>query len=297
MNPDFSKTASDYSRHRQGFPDELFEVLTEFGIVLKESRAVDLGTGTGTLARGMARRGAIVTGIDPSSNLTEEAQRLDLEWGVATRYVNRSAESTGLDSGGFDVVTSGQSWWWFDAPAALAEVRCILRPGGTLTICSFDWVPAPGNVVELTEQLIKKHNPQWDMGGGNGLHPEFVTDLKSGGFKHTRNNFRPVDATYTKESWRGRIRASAGIGTFLEPEQITAFDSEHVALLDRFTSSNTLTVPHIVFTAAGRWIPRHALGSSSAGRWAVEDRTNESSSRRPRNVEPIRAKYICPQTP
>lgn len=251
MNPDFGKTVSDYSRHRHGFPDELFEMLASFGITLEHSRAVDLGTGTGTLGRGMARRGAVVTGVDPSSALTEEAKRLDLEWGVETHYLNNTAESTGLESGGYDIVSSGQSWWWFDAQLALAEARRILRPGGALVICSFDWVSEPGNVVELTERLIEKYSPKWDMGGGNGLHPEFLADLENGGFERIRNDSRPVSAMYTKESWRGRIRASAGIGASLEPAAIATFDSEHAALLDKFTPTDPLPVPHVVYVAVG----------------------------------------------
>ena len=73
MQPDFGKTASDYSRHRHGFPDALFEMLAGLGVSLQGAKAVDIGTGTGTLARGMARRGAAVIGIDPSSELMEEA--------------------------------------------------------------------------------------------------------------------------------------------------------------------------------------------------------------------------------
>lgn len=249
--PDFGKTASDYSRHRHGFPGELFDIFARFGISLDGAQAVDLGTGTGSLARGMARRGAVVTGVDPSHDLTAEARRLDMEWGVAIRHVNTIAEKTRLESNAFDIVTSGQSWWWFDRQAALAEVKRVLRPGGTLAICSFDWIPQPGNVVELTERLIEKHNPSWSMGGGNGFHPDFVSDLKSGGFEDVRAAHEQVDAPYTKESWRGRVRASAGVGASLDPDGVEAFDRELDEALNRFSSVESLPVPHVVYVAVG----------------------------------------------
>lgn len=251
MIPDFGKTASDYSRHRQGFPDHLFNMLDGLDVKLSGARAVDLGTGTGTLARGMARRGATVTGIDPSSSLTAEAQRLDLEWGVSTQYISATAEKTSLESDGFDIVASGQSWWWFEKPAVTNEAVRILKSGGTLVICSFDWVPAPGNVVKLTEDLIEKHNPRWHMGGGNGLHPEFLSDLETGGFQQIRSDSIVVEAQYTKAAWRGRVRASAGIGASLTIDEVDVFDEELARALDRFTDSDPLPVPHAVFVAVG----------------------------------------------
>jgi SAM-dependent methyltransferase len=252
MNPDFGRTTSDYSTHRQGFPDSLYELLAGLGARFSGARAVDLGTGTGTLARGMARRGASATGIDLSSAMTAEAARLDMEWGVSTQYLNTSAEKTGLESAAFDLVTAGQSWWWFDNSAALAEVQRILRPGGILAICSFDWVPAPGNVVELTERLITQHNPRWSMGGGTGRHPEFLADLKKGGFEDIKDAFQPVDAVYTRAAWRGRVRASAGIGASLDKQAVHAFDLELASALDAFSDQDPILVPHALYLAIGR---------------------------------------------
>jgi SAM-dependent methyltransferase len=252
MNPDFGKTASDYARHRLGFPDRLFDLLEDLGVTMAGARAADLGTGTGALARGLARRDARVTGIDPAVTLMAEAAKLDMEWGVEIKYLQGKAEDTGLESGAFDLVTSGQSWWWFDADKALAEAARLLKHGGALAICSFSWLAAPGNVAELTEKLIEKHNPKWDMGGGNGLHPEFDADLLRGGFTGVQSAHFAVDAPYTKESWRGRIRASAGISASLTPEQVAAFDEELKAALDAFTGSDQLPVPHGVYAAVGR---------------------------------------------
>ena len=145
-------------------------------------RLLDLGTGTGSLARGFARRGLQVTGLDPAQPLLDQARRLDDAAGVAVAYVQARAECTGLAAASFDVVSSGQSWHWFEGARAAQEVRRLLRPGGRVVIAHFDWLPLPGNVVEATERLIREHNPAWTHGGGSGLHPACLADLAHAGF-------------------------------------------------------------------------------------------------------------------
>ena len=68
---DFGKTAADYARHRAGYPDWLFERLMRRGLVRPGMRALDLATGTGYLARGLAQRGLTVTGLDISSAMMD----------------------------------------------------------------------------------------------------------------------------------------------------------------------------------------------------------------------------------
>ncbi len=122
-------------------------------------RALDLGTGTGAVARGLAQLGLAVTGLDPSDALLAQAHALDGEAGVAVAYRQGKAEALPFDDAGFDLVTAGQCWHWFDRPRAAAEARRVLRPGGALVICHFDWLPLPGNLVEATEDLIRAHSP------------------------------------------------------------------------------------------------------------------------------------------
>jgi SAM-dependent methyltransferase len=250
-NPDFGKTSGDYARHRAGFPPELFDELGGLGVHLDGRRVLDLGTGVGTLARGFALRGAEVVGLDPAAELLAEARRLDAEAGVSVEHVTARAEATGLPGASFDIVAAGQCWWWFDADAATAEARRVLKPGGRLLICSFDWIPTLGNVVDVAERLIEKHNPAWDRAGGNGVHPEFIAALQAGGFEDVRHLTFPLDVPYTHEGWRGRIRASAGVAASLSPGEVDAFDAELEATLAARFPEDPLTIPHRVYAAAG----------------------------------------------
>ncbi len=251
LRADFGKTASDYGRHRAGFPDEFFERLQTAGIVRAGMRALDLGTGTGTIARGLALRGCEVTGLDRSTPLMEQAADLDRVAGVVVKYVNAPAEDTGLSAAEFDLVTAGQCWHWFDRLHAAAEARRVLKPGGRLVIAHFDWIPLPGNMIEATEKLIEKHNPKWKLGGGLGIYPQWPRDMAVAGFKDIETFSFDLDAVYTHEAWRGRIRASAGVGASLAPEAVAAFDDELRAMLAERWPEDPMRVMHRVFAAIG----------------------------------------------
>lgn len=252
MKIDFGKTAADYGRYRAGFPDLFFKRLLSAGYVRSGNDVLDLGTGTGTVARGLAMLGCKVTGLDPSQTLMEEAQRLDQAAGVVVRYVVGRAEKTDLPSEAFDVVTAGQSWHWFDRASAAEEIRRVLRPGGVLIIAYFDWLPLPDNVVEATERLILAHNPAWNGAGGTGIHPRWLTDVAVSGFENIETFSFDIGAPYSHEAWRGRIRASAGVAASLPPESVAKFDADLAVLLAERFSVDPMIVPHRIWALACR---------------------------------------------
>jgi SAM-dependent methyltransferase len=247
----FGKTADDYARHRAGFPEAFFERLVAVGIVRPGLRVLDVGTGTGSVARGLALRGCEVIGLDRSSALIEQAERLDREVGANVRYVEASAEATGLGDASFDLVTAGQCWHWFDRARAAEEIRRILMPNGRLVIAHFDWIPLAGNVARVTEELIERFNPAWKAGNGLGMYPAWLRDLGLAGFSNLQTFSFDVDAMYSHEAWRGRVRASAGVGATLSPEKVREFDEELRALLAERFASEPLAVLHRVWAAFG----------------------------------------------
>ena len=72
-----------------------------------------------------------------------------------------------------------------------------------------------GSLVEATENLIKQHNPKWGGHGWHGIHTKWFADLRSAGFVGIESFSFDVEVPYTREAWRGRIRACRGIGATL----------------------------------------------------------------------------------
>lgn len=249
---DFGKTAEDYARHRASYPDWLFERLMRRGLVRPGMRALDLATGTGYLARGLAQRGLAVTGLDVSADMIAAATALDAAQGVSIEYAVGKAEKTGLPAARFDLVTVACAWHWFDRPRASAEVLRLLKPGGWLVVCSQDWLPLGNNVVARTEAIVQRHNPKWPFGGLDGLKPTFVGDLRTAGFESIESFSVDFDIPYSHEGWRGRMRASAAISGSLAPDQVQAFDAELAAMLAQNFPQQPMQAAHCLFAVFGR---------------------------------------------
>ena len=61
---DWGKTSPDYAVYRPGYPASFYTVLQAVGIGRPGQHILDLGTGTGVLARAFAQQGTHVIGVD-----------------------------------------------------------------------------------------------------------------------------------------------------------------------------------------------------------------------------------------
>jgi ubiquinone/menaquinone biosynthesis C-methylase UbiE len=252
---DFGRAADDYGTHRAGFPERFFERLAAQLGLRAGMTALDIGTGAGTVAFGLAALGLRVTGVDPSEAMLAEARGAAATAGLAVDFRAGRAEALEFPDQAFDIVTAGQCWHWFDRPRAAAEAFRVVRPGGALAIAHFDWIPERGSVVAATEALIEEANPAWKLGGGRGVHPRWLADLSEAGFADIETASFDHPQPYTHEGWRGRIRASAGIKASLAPEAVAAFDAKLAAMLARDFPDEPLLTPHRVWWATGRRPP------------------------------------------
>jgi SAM-dependent methyltransferase len=247
---DFGRSADDYDRYRPGFPESFFDHLDRKGWIAPGLRALDLGTGTGSLALGFAARGLVATGLDIAPDLLDVARRTATARGFDAEFVDANAEDTGLPGASFDLVSAGQCWWWFDSARTAREAARLLVSGGRLLICDFSYLPLPGNVCTRTEELVLEHNPGWPKAGWRGVHPEQVEALDIAGFQDVESFSYSVDVLFTHEAWRGRIRTCNGVGSALEPDQVERFDRALTELLAT-EFPGELSVPHRVFATSG----------------------------------------------
>lgn len=244
-NADFGKTARDYLTHRPGFPKSLFVKLQDWGIGVGQQTIIDLGTGTGTIAQNLSTSINQIFGIDPSKEMLAAARELSVNTNI--QYLVGRAEATGLNDNIADVVTAGQCWHWFDHRLAAAEILRILKPTGVLVVPYFDWIPLSGNIVRRTEALIEQYNPAWKGGNQFGIHPQLFRQLGDNGFTNFKSFTYDEQIEFSHRAWRGRIRASAGVGASLSVTDVDQFDQALKAMLKAEFPTDPLNIPHRVF--------------------------------------------------
>jgi SAM-dependent methyltransferase len=103
-------------------------------------RVLDVGCGTGVVAITAARRGALVTGLDLTPPLLEQARENSRVSGVTVEWLEGDAESLPFEDAAFDVVLSQFGHMFAPRPeVAVVEMLRVLKPGGTIAFST--WPP------------------------------------------------------------------------------------------------------------------------------------------------------------
>jgi SAM-dependent methyltransferase len=184
-NP-FATEAVEYAHLRPTYPEELFAFLAS--VVSRRDVAWDCATGNGQAATHLAEYFGRVVATDESGEMIAQAPQ-------DPRIVYRvaEAEDSGLEGGSVDLVTVASAIHWFDLERFYAEVRRVVKPGGTVAAWTY-YTPEFGNDIDaIIHRLVQDVlGPYWDERLHYVVHefhdlpfpferleaPSFQTDMK-----------------------------------------------------------------------------------------------------------------------
>jgi SAM-dependent methyltransferase len=161
------------------------------------SRAVDLGCGTGTLARMLASAGATVTGVDPDPDMLRVARakdpdgRVDWRLGYSDVIDPGSAELAVMSGHVAQVFTEDSTWL-----AALRDLHRALVPGGLLAFESRN--PAARKWEDWTRELTLRTVETTD-GTVEFWHETVNVDLPVVSYDTLTRNLRTGQATVNRD--------------------------------------------------------------------------------------------------
>lgn len=229
---DWGKVSEEYAKYRDIYPETFYRKIVDRGLCQKGQRVLDLGTGTGVLPRNLYRFGASWTGTDISPEQIEQAKRLSDTAGMKIDFYAAPAEKLDFPAESFDVITACQCFWYFDHKKVCPKLAKFLKPNGRLLILYMAWLPFEDPIAGESERLVLKYNPVWS-GGGERKRPIDIPDEVYKYFTLEEHEEYGLKIPFTRESWNGRMKACRGIGASLSDKELTEWEKEHIAMLER----------------------------------------------------------------
>jgi SAM-dependent methyltransferase len=231
----FGAIAKQYDRYRPTIPDALLE---EFA-ALKPSRVLDVGCGTGLVARALMKRGLTVLGIELDERMAAVARGHGVEVEVA------AFEDWDDRGRTFDLITCGDAWHWIDPERGWRKIGRVLAPGGT--VARF-W-----NHYELDEALAAAFEAVYErcapgvLARGQTPHERDESDPR------TETRIYPWERTYSADEWV-ELAATYSSHQRLEPARLAALQAELRATIDAF--GGTVVAHRTTFVSRSRAAPR-----------------------------------------
>ncbi|NKY15990.1 class I SAM-dependent methyltransferase [Streptomyces somaliensis] len=242
-----------YDRTRPGYPDALVEAVVA---AAPGRHVLDVGIGTGIVARRFRAAGCTVLGVDPDARMADRARRDGHEVEVAP------FEAWDPAGRSFDAVVSGQTWHWVDPVAGAAKAAEALRRGGRLAVFWNDGRP-PRDLAEAFAGVYGRFAPDapaarfWRAADGKEGHPGYAALLTraadgmraAGAFGEPEVWRFAWERSYTRDAWLDQLPTTGGHAD-LPPAVLARLSAAVGAAVDAAGGAFTMRYTTVVVTAA-----------------------------------------------
>ncbi|HVC23203.1 MAG TPA: class I SAM-dependent methyltransferase [Candidatus Dormibacteraeota bacterium] len=208
----FGEVAELYDRYRPGYPEAAFDRIMEFSRLRAGQRALEVGSGTGRATVPLARRGLLVTALEPSQEMARVLRRNTAAFpGVAVEEA--SFEGGWQIAEPFPLLVSAQAWHRVRAETRYVEAYRVLRPGGCLALL---WNTAdsskPGNPVleAAVEDVYRREAPGLASRVPGDIDEDRRTEIgASGGFDQVTREIYSWSTTYSGDEFVGLLQTQS----------------------------------------------------------------------------------------
>jgi SAM-dependent methyltransferase len=216
-------------QHRPPYSDTTIARLA--GLIADTPRRVlDVGCGTGYIARPLVDLVDHVDALDVSSAMIEEGRRLPNGDHPHLAWIVGRAEDAPLDPP-YALITAGDSLHWLNWEVALPRFASLLAPSGWLAIVSNEQLPVPWGGELLP--IIKRYSIY-----GKFEPVDIAAELEHRGLfrKAGRERTHPVSFDQTIDAYIESFHGRASLARErMIPEVAQAFDAEVRRLVSAYT--------------------------------------------------------------
>jgi SAM-dependent methyltransferase len=247
----FGTDAERYDRTRPRYPAALIERIVSAS---PGPDVLDVGCGTGIVARQFAAADCRVLGVEPDARMAEFATQTGVQVEVATF---EEWDQAGRD---FDAVVAGQAWHWVDPAAGAAKAAQVLRPRGRLALF-WHVFQLPDQVVAAIGAAMRRVDPDspFRLDAGTNLVAGYLTMCAraadalrdTGGFGEAEQWRYDWERPYTKDECLDLIPTTGAL-TRLPPDKLAVVLDSARAALDAMGGSFTMSYVTVAVSAPYR---------------------------------------------